>query len=93
MNVLCYIPESRTPSKIYLPTAISGCTTVLWYHFSLNHIGMMHAKLSFHTHHPNNVDEAALIIDTALQTAALFARAAIHGSLKITPGTLMLDAA
>jgi hypothetical protein len=32
---------------------------------------------------------AALIVDTALQTAAYSARAAIHGSLKIMPGALV----
>jgi hypothetical protein len=42
-----------------------------------------------HTHHPNNEDEASLIMDTALQTAAYSAGAAIHGSLKITPGALV----
>jgi hypothetical protein len=41
-----------------------------------------------HTHPPNNVDEANLIIDTALQTAAYSARTAIHSTLKITPGSL-----
>jgi hypothetical protein len=37
----------------------------------------------------NNADEAGLIMDTALQTAAYSARAAIHGSPKITPGALV----
>jgi hypothetical protein len=39
-----------------------------------------------HAHHPDNADEAAPIIDTALQTAAYSGRTAIHGSVKITPG-------
>jgi hypothetical protein len=42
-----------------------------------------------HAHHPNNADEAGLIIDTALQTAAYSARAAIHGSFETTPGALV----
>jgi hypothetical protein len=44
---------------------------------------------SLHAHHPPNADEAALIIDAALQTAAYSARAAIHGSLKLTPRALV----
>jgi transposase InsO family protein len=42
-----------------------------------------------HAHQPNNEDEAALIMGTDLQTSAYSARAAIHGSLKITPGALV----
>ena len=42
-----------------------------------------------HAHPPVNYDEAGLIIDTALQTAAYSARATIHGTLKISPGALV----
>ena len=37
---------------------------------------------------PQNIDQAALMVDTALQTAAYSARTAIHGSLKHSPGSL-----
>jgi hypothetical protein len=42
-----------------------------------------------HANHPANADEAALIVDPALQTAAYIDRAVIHGFLKITPGALV----
>ena len=38
-----------------------------------------------HAHPPQNVDDAAMLIDTALSTAAFSARAAIHSTLKISP--------
>jgi len=41
-----------------------------------------------HMHLPQNVDEAALIVDTALQTAVYFARTIIHSTLKIPLGAL-----
>ena len=41
-----------------------------------------------HIHPPQNVDKAALIVDTALQTAVHSARTAIHSTLKISPGAL-----
>ena len=41
-----------------------------------------------HIHPPQNVDEAALIVDTALQTAVHSACTAIHSTLKISPGAL-----
>ena len=41
-----------------------------------------------HMHLPQNVDEAALIVDTALQTAVYSAHTAIHSMLKISPGAL-----
>ena len=41
-----------------------------------------------HMHPPQNIDEANLLIDTALQTAAYSARTAIHTTLKISPGAL-----
>ena len=37
---------------------------------------------------PQNIDQAALMVNTALQTAAYSARTAIHGSLKHSPGSL-----
>jgi hypothetical protein len=42
-----------------------------------------------HAHPPQNVNDAAFIIDTALSTAAYSARAAIHSTLKISPGSLI----
>ena len=42
-----------------------------------------------HAHPPQNVDDAAMLIDTALSTAAYSARAAIHSTLKISPGALV----
>ena len=39
-------------------------------------------------HPPQNMDEAALIIDSALQTASFSARAAIHSTMKTTPGAI-----
>jgi transposase InsO family protein len=42
-----------------------------------------------HVHPPANINEAGLLIDTALQTASYAARVAIHGSLKISPGALV----
>lgn len=42
-----------------------------------------------HVHQPINIEQAALIVDTALQTAAYSARSAIHGTLKISPGALV----
>jgi len=41
-----------------------------------------------HENPPNNVEQSFRIMDTALQTAAYSARAAIHGSLRISPGAL-----
>ena len=41
-----------------------------------------------HAHPPQTPMEANLIIDSALQTAAFSARAAIHSRLKISPGAL-----
>jgi hypothetical protein len=49
---------------------------------------MQFQELSF-AHYPVNLDEAGLIIDTALQTTAYSARAAIHSTFKISPGTLV----
>ena len=39
-------------------------------------------------HPPQNIEEANLLVDTALQTAAYSARTAIHTTLKISPGAL-----
>ena len=39
-------------------------------------------------HPPQNLEEANLLVDTALQTAAYSARTAIHTTLKISPGAL-----
>ena len=44
-----------------------------------------------HKHPANDVNEAQLIIDTALQTAAYSARTAIHSSMKITSGALVFN--
>ena len=41
-----------------------------------------------HMHLPQNVDEAALLVDTALQTAVYSARTAIHSTMKISLGAL-----
>jgi hypothetical protein len=41
-----------------------------------------------YTHPPQNVEEAGLIVDTALQTAAYSARVAIHSTMKVAPGAL-----
>ena len=41
-----------------------------------------------HIHPPQEVNEANLILDTALQTASYSARAAIHHTLQSTPGAL-----
>ena len=41
-----------------------------------------------HMHLPQNVDEVALIVNTALQTVVYSARTAIHSTLKISPGAL-----
>ena len=45
-------------------------------------------RLLLHMHPPQNVDEAALLVDTALQTTVYSARTAIHSTLKISPGVL-----
>jgi predicted MPP superfamily phosphohydrolase len=42
-----------------------------------------------HAHPPQNVNDAAFLIDTALSTAACLARAAIHSTLKTSPGALV----
>jgi hypothetical protein len=42
-----------------------------------------------HAHPPQNVNNAAFLINTALSTAACSARAAIHSTLKISPGALL----
>jgi hypothetical protein len=42
-----------------------------------------------HAHYPVSFDEAGLIIDTALQTTAYSARAAIHSTFKISPVALV----
>ena len=39
-------------------------------------------------HPPQNIDEASLIVDSALQTACFSARAAIHSTMKVTPGAV-----
>jgi transposase InsO family protein len=41
-----------------------------------------------HMHPPRNEEEAAMIIETALQTAVHAARVAIHSTLKVSPGAL-----
>ena len=41
-----------------------------------------------HIHPPQDINEANLIMDTALQTASYSARAAIHHTLQTTPGAL-----
>jgi transposase InsO family protein len=38
---------------------------------------------------PRNAEQAALLVDTALQTAAYSVRTAVHGTLKISPGALV----
>ena len=42
-----------------------------------------------HAHPPQNINDATAIIDTALSAAAYSARAAIHSTLKISPGALV----
>ena len=42
-----------------------------------------------HSHPPQDVNDVALIIDTAPSTAACSARAAIHSTMKISPGALI----
>jgi hypothetical protein len=42
-----------------------------------------------HAHPPQDMNDVALIIDTALNTAAYSARAAIHTTMKISPGALV----
>jgi transposase InsO family protein len=46
-------------------------------------------RVSIHAHPPQNVDDAAFLIDTALSTAAHSARAATRSTLKISPGALI----
>jgi transposase InsO family protein len=41
-----------------------------------------------HFNPPQNIDNAALTVDTALQTAAYSTRVAMHGALKHSPGSL-----
>ena len=41
-----------------------------------------------HIHPPQDINEANLIMDTALQTASYSARAAIHHTLQTNPGAL-----
>jgi hypothetical protein len=38
---------------------------------------------------PNTLEEAQLIVDTAIQTVSYASRAAVHGTLKISPGSLV----
>ena len=42
-----------------------------------------------HAHPPEDINDAAMLIDTALSTAAYSARAAIHSTLRISPGALI----
>ena len=44
-----------------------------------------------HGYPPANFDQSAMLIDTALQTAAYSAHAAIHSSMKISPGALVFQ--
>ena len=44
-----------------------------------------------HANLPQNIQDAALLIDTALQTAAYSARAAMHTTLKVSPGALVFQ--
>ena len=44
-----------------------------------------------HAHPPDDIDQAALLIDTALQTAAYSAQTALHKSLNISPGALIFQ--
>jgi transposase InsO family protein len=46
-------------------------------------------RVLIHAHPPQNINDAAFLIDTALSTAAYSARAAIHSTLKISPGALV----
>jgi hypothetical protein len=47
------------------------------------------SRVLIHAHPPQNVNNAAFLIDTALSTAACLARASIHSALKISPGALV----
>jgi hypothetical protein len=46
-------------------------------------------RVLIHAHPPQDINDAAFLIDTALSTAAYSARAAIHSTLKISPGALI----
>jgi hypothetical protein len=44
-----------------------------------------------HAHPPHNVDDAAMLVNTALSTAACLACAATHSTTKISPGALVFQ--
>jgi transposase InsO family protein len=44
-----------------------------------------------HAHPPQNAEEAANLVDTALNTASYAARTAIHGTMKASPGAIIFQ--
>ena len=55
-------------------------------HQTVTNVNVLYPLL--HIHPPQDVNEANLIMDTALQIAFYSARAAIHHTLQTTPGAL-----
>ena len=72
------------PTTVKNPTANGICERL---HQTVTNV----LRPLLHLHPPQNMDEASLIIDTALQTACYSARAVIHSTMRATPGSLAFN--
>ena len=72
----------RHPTTVKNPQANSICERL---HQTIGN----NLRTLLHTNPPNNINDANLLIDTALATAGYSARAAMHHTLKISPGALV----
>jgi hypothetical protein len=70
------------PTTVKNPQANAVCK---WLHQSIANT----LRPLLHAHPLQDVNDAAFIINTALSTAAHSAQAAIHSTLKISPGSLV----
>ena len=71
----------RQPTTVKNPQANAICERL---HQTVTNV----LRPLLHAHPPQNIEEAALLVDTALQTAAYSARVAIHSTLNVAPGAL-----
>ena len=69
------------PTSVKAPTANGICERL---HQTVSNV--LRPLISMHP--PQNIDEAGLIVDSALQTASFSARAAIHSTMGVTPGAV-----
>ena len=71
----------KRPTSVKNPQANSICERL---HQTITNV----LRPLLRMHPPQNIDEASLIIDTALQAASYSARTAIHTTMKTTPGAV-----